>query len=92
MVACGRCLYPVAYAVSIVLDKVRASVAGSVVLMYWVTTNGLSPRLEEWKQWGLVGTLPSSSPERWYAEFVRMFKHCSHDMHMHMSCLCMVRW
>ena len=62
--ACG-----VGYVVSIALDKVRASVAGSVVLMLWIMSNGMSPRRQEWSAWGL-GILPRLSPQSWYLELL----------------------
>ena len=64
------CAAGVGAIVSIVLDKLRAPVAGCVVLMIWITTSGFDPKLEQWQQWGAAAVVPSLSPDRWYAELM----------------------
>ena len=59
----------VGHVASILLDKVRASVVGCMVLMAWVTTNGLGPTRVKWEAWGLA-PLPALSPHRWYCELM----------------------
>ena len=59
----------VGHVASILLDKVRASVVGCMVLMAWVTTNGLGPTRVKWQAWGLA-PLPALSPHRWYCELM----------------------
>ena len=64
------CAAGVGYAVSIVLDRLRAPVAGCVVLMVWVTTSGYDPSLDQWSSWGVVRIVPALSPDRWYLELM----------------------
>ena len=44
------CTSGVGYVASIMLDRLRAPVAGCVVLMVWLTTSGFDPKLEQWQQ------------------------------------------
>lgn len=46
-------------------SQVKASVAGSVVLMLWITANGISPSNEQWHEWGPLTVVPSLSPQNW---------------------------
>ena len=64
------CAAGVGYAASIALDRLRAPVAGCIVLMVWITTSGYDPSLNLWDSWGLAAVVPSLSPDRWYLELV----------------------
>ena len=64
------CAAGVGYAASIALDRLRAPVAGCIVLMIWVTTSGYDPSLNLWDSWGLAAAVPSLSPDRWYLELM----------------------
>jgi len=64
------CASGVGFVVSITLDRLRAPVAGCVLLMVWVTTSGFDPKLEQWSRWGAAGLVPALSPDRWYQELM----------------------
>ena len=64
------CAAGVGYAASIVLDRLRAPVAGCIVLMVWVTASGYDPGLNLWDSWGVAAVVPSLSADRWYLELM----------------------
>ena len=50
--------------------RLRAPVAGCIVLMLWITSSGFDPSLKLWDSWGLAALVPSLSPDRWYLELM----------------------